>query len=136
HRIALGNLVRVRSSASTWQGRVNGIAASVDPATGLAIISVSGVPAGTAAGTPLDATIVVGEARGLVVPVSAVIEDPQTGAEIVFVRTVDNRGVPHFDARRVTISVRDARLAQVTAGLRSGESVAATGAVDLLAQPE
>jgi RND family efflux transporter MFP subunit len=136
HRIATGDPVRMRSSGGEWQGRVAGIAPSADPATGLAVVSVSGVPAGTAAGTPLDATIVVGEARGLVIPVSAVIEDPQTGAQIVFVRTLDQSGTPHFAARNVAVDIRDSRVARVTAGLRAGEQIAVQGAVDLLAQPQ
>jgi hypothetical protein len=61
------------------------------------------------------------------VPRNAVIEDPQTGNELVFVR---NGG--RFDARHVTIAGRDDRFALVSSGVREGEVVAATGAVDLL----
>ncbi|MFZ1017333.1 MAG: hypothetical protein WAN39_05595, partial [Candidatus Cybelea sp.] len=79
------------------------------------------------AGAPVDAAVVVRSLRGLVVPHDAVVEDPQSGNELVFVR---NGG--RFDARHVTVAAKDARFALVSSGLREGDSVAATGAVDLL----
>jgi hypothetical protein len=66
------------------------------------------------------------------VPAAAIIEDPQTGAQLVFVRHVDRSGVAHFSARTVAVGVRNARVARVVSGLRPGEQVAAEGAVDLL----
>jgi multidrug efflux pump subunit AcrA (membrane-fusion protein) len=97
----------------------------------LAVASVSGVPACVAPGTPVDATVTVGVARGVVVPRSAVIEDPQTGAELVFVQSAAGG----FQARRVTIDSRDDRFARVTSGVRIGERVASSGAIDLLTNP-
>jgi RND family efflux transporter MFP subunit len=131
-RITVGDPVNAHASAIAWTGRVDGIATAVDPATGLAVVSVSGVPAGTPAGTPVDASVVVGESRGLVVPASAIIEDPQSGAQLVFVQHVDRSGVAHFTARTVTVGARSARVARVISGLRPGEQVAAEGAIDLL----
>jgi RND family efflux transporter MFP subunit len=131
-RITVGDPVEAHASKIGWDGRVDGIATAVDPATGLAVLSVSGVPAGTPAGTPIDASVVVGESHGLVVPAAAIIEDPQTGAQLVFVRHVDRSGVAHFSARTVAVGVRNARVARVVSGLRPGEQVAAEGAVDLL----
>jgi membrane fusion protein (multidrug efflux system) len=131
-RITVGDPVNAHASAIAWNGRVDGIATAVDPATGLAVVSVSGVPAGTPAGTPVDASVVVGESRGLVVPASAIIEDPQSGAQLVFVQHVDRSGVAHFTARTVTVGARSARVARVISGLRPGEQVAAEGAIDLL----
>jgi RND family efflux transporter MFP subunit len=134
-RIQTGDSVELHSSSASWHARIEGIATAVDPATGLAIVSVSGVPAGTPAGTPVNATVAIGEARGLVIPVVAIVEDPQSGAQLVFVSTRDRNGQPRFAARRITVDVRDDRLARVTAGLRAGEVVAAQGAIDLLAPP-
>ena len=134
-RIAPGNPVRLRSGGQQWEGRIEGIAPAVDPATGLAIVSVTGVPAGVATGTPVDATVIVGQAKGLVIPRSAVIEDPQSGAKLVFVQSRDKHGVLRFAARHVTIDVQSADLARVTVGLRAGERVASQGAIDLLAPP-
>lgn len=134
-RVTAGDPVSVRSSAASWEGRVAGIASAVDPSTGLAVLSVSGVPPGTAAGTPVNATVVVGQARGLVVTRDAVIEDPQTGAKLVFVQERDRNGGLRFAARTVTIDAQDARFARVTSGVHAGERIAAQGAIDLLAQP-
>jgi RND family efflux transporter MFP subunit len=132
-RVRTGDPVDVRANGEMWRGRIGGVAPAVDPATGLALLSVSGVPAGTAAGTPLDATVIVGHARGLVVPRDAVIEDPQTGAHLVFVAQRQTGGALRFAARTVTVGAQDEKLAGVTSGLRAGESVAAEGAIDLLA---
>ena len=132
-RVRTGDPVEVRANGELWRGRIGGVAPAVDPATGLAMLSVSGVPAGTAAGTPLDATVIVGRARGLVVPHNAVIQDPQTGAHLVFVAQRQTDGSLRFAARTVTIGAQDEKLARVTSGLRAGESVAAEGAIDLLA---
>ena len=126
-RISPGNPVRARSGSVTWQGRVAGVAPAVDPATGFAVASVIGVPTSLPAGAPVDAAVVVRSLRGLVVPHDAVVEDPQSGNELVFVR---NGG--RFDARHVTVAAKDARFALVSSGLREGDSVAATGAVNLL----
>lgn len=134
-RIAPGNPVRLRSGGQAWDGRVEGVAPAVDPSTGLAVVSVSGVPDGVATGTPIDATVVVGIARGLVIPRSAVIEDPQSGAKLVFVRSRDEHGALRFAARHVTIDVQSADFVRITSGLRAGERVASQGAIDLLAPP-
>lgn len=131
-RISVGDAVEAHASGIAWNGRIEGIATAVDPATGLAVVSVSGVPAGTPAGTPVDASVIVGDARGLVVPAAAIVEDPQTGAQLVFVQTLDHNGIAHFNARNVAVGARNARVARVTSGLRPGELVAAEGAVDLL----
>lgn len=132
-RVAAGDAVTMRAGTLTWSGRVSGVATAVDPATGLAIMSVDGVPSGVAAGTPVDATVVVGSARGLIVPASAIIEDPQSGETLAFVQTQDKSGVTTFKARTVTIDARNEAFVRITSGLRPGERVAARGAIDLLA---
>ncbi|HEX3368871.1 MAG TPA: efflux RND transporter periplasmic adaptor subunit [Candidatus Cybelea sp.] len=126
-RIAPGNPVRARSGSITWRGRVAGVASAVDPATGFAVASVTGVPTSLPAGTPVDAAVVTRSLRGLVVPRDAVVEDPQTGNALVFVRNGSR-----FDTRRVSVAGKDDRFALVSSGLREGEPVAASGAVDLL----
>jgi len=132
-RVRAGDAVRVRANGGAFAARVSGVSAAVDPATGLATVGIDGVPASLAAGTPLEATIVVGEARGLVVPQSAVIEDPQSGRSLVFVETKAAGGNVAFAARDVIVDVRGDGLVRVTSGLHAGERIAATGAVDLLA---
>jgi cobalt-zinc-cadmium efflux system membrane fusion protein len=135
-RVASGDPVHLRSGAQRWEGRVQGVAPAVDPATGLAILSVSGIPPGIASGTPIDATVVVGQAYGVVIPRAAVVEDPQSGARLVFVQTRDAKGTLRFVARHVAVDVENADRVRVTAGLRAGERVAAQGAIDLLVPPE
>jgi RND family efflux transporter MFP subunit len=132
-RLAQGQLAHVRAGGLRWDGRVEGVARAVDPATGLAVVSVSGVPDGVPAGTPVDAKVVVGQARGLVIPASAVVEDPQSGQTLAFVETHDGNGATTFAARKVTISARNDRFVRVASGLRAGQRVASQGAVDLLA---
>lgn len=131
-QIAPGQLVRARSGNARWDGRVAGVASAVDPSTGFAAATVSGVPGQTPAGAPVDAAVVVRTLRGLVVPRDAVIEDPQTGDQLIFVQSVDRNGNVHFSARRVTLGGHDDREALVTSGLRAGERIAASGAIDLL----
>ncbi|HZY97300.1 MAG TPA: efflux RND transporter periplasmic adaptor subunit [Candidatus Cybelea sp.] len=132
-RVRVGDPAELRSNGMQWSGRVAGIASAVDPSTGLATLSVTGVPSDVAAGTPLDATVIVGAIRGLIVPQHAVIEDPQTGAELVFVAQRRRDGTLGFASRTVTIGARDEKFAQVRSGLTPGERVAAEGAIDLLA---
>jgi cobalt-zinc-cadmium efflux system membrane fusion protein len=130
--LAAGGLVRLRAGDSIWTGRIAGVSSAVDSATAVAAASVVGVPANVPAGTPVDAFVVVRTVRGLVVPRDAIVEDPQTGAQLAFVRTIDAAGTPHFAARRVTVGVRDDRFANVTSGLHVGETIASSGAIDLL----
>ncbi len=134
-RVRTGNLVRLRSDAGRWLGRVEGVAPAVDPSTGLALLSVTGVPPGVATGTPVDATVVVGVVHGLVVPIDAIVSDPQTGAQLVFVQTLDRAGSAHFAARTVHADAHDDRLMRIVSGLQNGERIAAQGAIDLLAVP-
>ena len=135
NRVAVARPARLRSGEQQWEGRIEGVAPAVDPATGLAVVSVTGVPAGVATGTPIDATVTVGQVRGLVIPRSAVIEDPQSGAKLVFVQSRGQHGALRFAARQVTIDVQSADLVRVRSGLRAGERVASQGAIDLLAPP-
>ncbi|MBV8490438.1 MAG: efflux RND transporter periplasmic adaptor subunit [Candidatus Eremiobacteraeota bacterium] len=131
--VSAGDVVHAHAGGVAFDARVAGVAPAVDPATGLAIVDVSGVPAGVAAGTPLDATVAIGVSRGLVVPRSAVIEDPQTGQSLVFVRKKDSGGAITFSARKVTVGAQADADAVVTSGLHAGEEVASQGAIDLLA---
>lgn len=131
-RVATGDAVELRTGDARWEGRVAGIAPAVDPATGLATLSVSGVPGGIAAGTPLDATVTVGRAAGLVVPRGAIVDDPQTGEHLVFVAQRRSDGSLRFSARAVTIDAQDDASARVRTGVRAGEEVASEGAIDLL----
>ncbi|HEY9085349.1 MAG TPA: efflux RND transporter periplasmic adaptor subunit [Candidatus Tyrphobacter sp.] len=133
-RIAAGDLVHVRAGGRQFDARIGGIAPAVDPATGLAVVGVTGVPSDIPPGTPMDATVVYGHVRGLVVPQSSLVADPQTGEMIAFVQTSSGNGGIVFTPRHVTASVQSGDLVLVN-GLRLGERVAVQGAIDLLAPP-
>lgn len=132
-RVSAGNLVRAQANGRTFDARIAGVASAVSPSTGLAAVSIAEVPAGLPAGTPVDAHIVVDRVRGLVVPRSAVVVDPQNGNTLVFVQTVDGHGDERFASRVVTIDAQNETTVRVASGLRAGERVAAQGAIDLLA---
>jgi multidrug efflux pump subunit AcrA (membrane-fusion protein) len=132
-RIATGDEVRLHAGDRRWTGHVEGVGSAVDPVTGLAVVTVAGVPSGVPAGTPVEASVVIGAVSGIVVPRSAVIEDPQTGHTLVFVHSVDKSGNPTFESREVTIDAQNDRVARVASGVHVGERVAAQGAIDLLA---
>jgi RND family efflux transporter MFP subunit len=132
-RIAPGDLVRAQANGRRFDARVAGVAPAVNPATGLAIVDVRGVPQDVPAGTPVDAIVVVGHVRGLVIPRTAVVEDPQNGNTLVFVQARAKDGSTRFESRAVTIDVQSDTRVRVIAGLHAGERVAAQGAIDLLA---
>jgi RND family efflux transporter MFP subunit len=133
--IAPGDLVRAKAGDAVWEGRVSGVAAAVDQATGLAVVSVGGVPGDIAPGTPLNADVVSGHVQGSVIPVSAVVEDPQTGRKLVFVQGKDSSGNEAFTSREVRLGLQSGDLVLVLSGLKPGERVAAQGAIELLAPP-
>lgn len=132
-QIRPGDLVRARGGGRSFEGSVAGIATAVNPATGLAAVAIAGVPPDFAAGTPIDATIIVGRVRGLVLPRSAVVVDPQNGNTLVFVQTRESNGTVRFTSRVVTIDMQGDAAVRITSGVRAGERVAAQGGVDLLA---
>jgi multidrug efflux pump subunit AcrA (membrane-fusion protein) len=125
-----GDVVHLRAGDERWQARVEAVSPGVD-AGGLGIVRVSSVPSRVAPGTPIDGTVVSAVSQGIIVPLSAVVEDPESGQEFAFVQA-PNGG--RFSARRVVVAARDERFARIASGLRAGERVASQGAIDLLQQ--
>lgn len=134
-RVRQGNAVtmQVTSRGATGNGRVRAVLPGVDRATQTTTVFVVGAPAGAAPGDAVEATIDVAERRGIVIPTSAIVEDPQSGLAIVFVRERMRDGTEKFVAREISVASSDDRHALVEHGLRSGERVASQGAFDLLA---
>lgn len=133
-RIAAGNVavLRIDQFAHAIRGTVLGVAGAVNPATQTAEVSVrAGVPLALA-GSAVSARIIVGHARGVLVPHDAIVDDPQTGDALVFVVGTAADGSFTFQERRVAIVFDDGTFADVT-GVRAGERVAARGAFELLA---
>ncbi len=133
--VRVGDRVAVTDPArgSTAVGRVAAVVPAVDPTTQTTTVVASGVPAGSAPGNAVTATIDVATRRGIIVPSTALIDDPQTGKTIVFVRSVDKNGDQKYVPRTVVVDVSDEHSALLRSGVHNGESVAAQGAFDLLA---
>jgi RND family efflux transporter MFP subunit len=130
-----GALASIAVTARNIHARatVASVVPSVDPATQTSTVLLSGVPGGAASGDAVDATIETGARRGILIPTDAIVEDPQTGRAIVFVRQNGTGGDPSFVSREIETGDDDGATTLVTSGLRSGERIAAHGAFDLLA---
>jgi multidrug efflux pump subunit AcrA (membrane-fusion protein) len=136
-RIKVGNPATLHvtmSRTTAQQGEVTAVVPAVDPATQVGTVVVNGAPADAVPGDAVSATIVVGHLRSLVVPSSAIVQDPQTGKTVVFVHDKHPKaGDSGFNLRAVAVRASDATSAAIASGLRAGESVAAQGAYTLLA---
>jgi RND family efflux transporter MFP subunit len=132
-RIRVGDPVQLELSQSHQRsgGRVSAVVPAVDPTTQAATVTVGGGLASAVPGDAVTATITVDHVFGALVPSSAIVQDPQTGKTVVFVRKTDGS----FDSREVTVRGSDATTAVVAAGLRPGERVATQGSYELLAPP-
>jgi multidrug efflux pump subunit AcrA (membrane-fusion protein) len=112
---------------------VRAVVPSVDPNTQTSTVVLTGVPPGAASGDAVDATLSTGSQRGILVPTDSVVEDPETGHTIVFVRERGKNGDDVFVSREIVAGQSDAQMTIVTGGLRVGDQIAARGAFDLLA---
>jgi multidrug efflux pump subunit AcrA (membrane-fusion protein) len=133
-QIAIGNPVSLGFAGvpSDSRGHVSAIVPAVNPATQTATVVVTGVPRGAVAGTAVRAKITVARVRGLLIPESAIVADPQRGVNVVFVQQRRSNGTTTFVQRTVRVAHQDGTTAEVTGG-RTGERIAAKGAFELLA---
>ncbi|MGB6601285.1 MAG: efflux RND transporter periplasmic adaptor subunit [Candidatus Cybelea sp.] len=133
--IAVGNPValRVAESQRDSRGHVSAIVPAVNPATQTATVVVAGGSAGSVAGTAVRARIVVAHVRGLLIPQSAVVADPQRGVDVVFVQQRRPDGSIAFVQRIVHVAHEDGTTADIASGVKPGERVASEGAFQLLA---
>ncbi len=136
-RVRLGDPVRVTVPGTGLQtvGRVAGVSPALDPTTQTATVVVKGIPSGAPGGSAVQATIDVARDRGIVIPQSAIVEDPQTGKTLVFVQIAGRDGTQAFGQRTVVVARRNGTQALITSGVRAGERVAAQGGFALLAPP-
>jgi multidrug efflux pump subunit AcrA (membrane-fusion protein) len=134
-RVEVGDRVDFNATArgGHGSGRVAGVVPSVDPTTQTTTAVVDGVPPDLAGGDAVDATITVGERRGIIVPTGAVVQDPQSGDTLVFVRERRPDGSLFFRPQRVRVADGDDRWSLIESGLRANQRVATEGAFDLLA---
>lgn len=133
-RIAVGdvaslNLTR-RNEHST--GRVTAVVPAVDPTTQESTVIVSGVPADALPGDAVTASIAVAHIRGVLVPSSAIVQDPQTGKTVVFERMPGTKA-GEFTSKQVVVGADDSQTAVIVSGLRAGAQIAAQGGYNLLA---
>jgi multidrug efflux pump subunit AcrA (membrane-fusion protein) len=133
-RIRVGNSaqLRIARSPEVYPGKVIARVTAADPATQQATVVVSGFPSSASPGDAVDASIVVASIYGILVPTTAIVQDPQTGNTLVFVAT-NKDGQQAFEPRKVSIGAGDQTTTQITSGLRPGEKVASEGAFELLA---
>ncbi|HET9095332.1 MAG TPA: efflux RND transporter periplasmic adaptor subunit [Candidatus Baltobacteraceae bacterium] len=134
-RVRAGDRVRfsIPGTALGSEGAVAGVSTALDPATQAATVIVRGLPSGAPAGSAVQATIDVARDRGIVIPQSAIVQDPQSGRTLVFVRTADKDGDAKFAQRPVTVERQNGSKALIASGLRPGERIAAQGGFALLA---
>ncbi len=134
-RIEAGDpaVVTVTGTNQTANARVSAVVPAVNPATQAAMVVLSGVPSGAVAGNAITAKITVAHTRGLVIPQAAIVQDPQSGNNVVFVRRKQRDGSTKFVQENVAIVHEDGTSAQVRGPLRPGDMVAAQGAFELLA---
>jgi RND family efflux transporter MFP subunit len=134
-RIHAGDPVQISipGTALRTAGQVSGVSSALDPATQSATVVVRGVPAGAPAGSAVQAQIDIAHDRGVVIPQSAIVQDPQSGNTLVFVQGRDKEGDVKFEQRNVTVAHENGSDALIASGLRPGERVAAQGAFNLLA---
>lgn len=131
-QIRVGDPVHIAVTGTdlTTNARVTAVVPAVNPATQSATVVVDGVPSGAVAGNAITARIVVAHVRGLLIPESSIVQDPQSGANVVFVQDPGSR---RFEQRNVTVVHEDGMTAQIRGNLHRGERIAARGAFELLA---
>lgn len=122
--------LRLIRSASDAVAKVSAIVPAIDPTTQETTVVVDGMPAGAFPGDAVRGEITIARRHGIIVPAASIVQDPQSGKTLVFVRRKDGSG---FDAREVVVDGSDASIADISAGLRAGEAVAAHGAYELMA---
>ena len=134
-QINVGNPVELqtRQAGARSAGTVIAVVPAVDPTTQAATVVVHGVPPGAISGDAVTATITTSHERGIVVPTSAIVQDPETGKNVVFVEDPHAKTSGTFASREVTLRATNDVQTVVGAGLRAGERIAAQGGYNLLA---
>ena len=134
-QIAAGNPVAltIAGLTQTGSGVVKAVVPAVDPTTQSATIVVSGVPATAVAGSAVQARIIVSHEHGVLIPESAIVQDPQSGQNVVFLQQRQKDGSVKFVQRSVGVLHEDGATAEISSGLDAGQRIAAQGAFSLLA---
>ncbi|MGH7709448.1 MAG: efflux RND transporter periplasmic adaptor subunit [Vulcanimicrobiaceae bacterium] len=133
-RISVGNPVElnIQPRNERARGHVIAVVPAVDPTTQESTVVVTGVPPHAVSGDAVSATIIVAHLHGLIVPSSALVQDPQSGKTVVFVHAAGAKP-GEFTSRAVVVNANDAQTAVIASGLRPGDQIAAQGGFNLLA---
>lgn len=132
-QIHVGDGAEISAGSFTAHGRVTGVANALDPTTQAATVTLAGVPEGAVAGSAITAKITVSHARGMLVPQAAIVTDPQSGENVVFVSAKQKDGSTKFEPHKVEVSHEDGTTALLASGVHPGDRVASQGAYELLA---
>lgn len=136
-RIDVGDRVTLHVTSArnvVTQGTVTAVVPAVDPSTQTGTVVVNGAPSEAVPGDAVSASIVVGRLHGIVVPSSAIVQDPQTGNTVVFVHVEHPKpGASPFALRRVVVRAADAQSTALASGVKPGEQIAVQGGYMLLA---
>lgn len=133
--VQTGDPVRFNIIGTTLHstGRVTGVSSAIDPTTQTATVIARGLPKGAPVGSLVQASIVIANRRGVVVPQTAIVDDPQSGNAVAFVAVDDKDGSVKFQQRVVHVAMRNDTMALIASGLRPGERIASRGGFALLA---
>ncbi len=132
-QIAVGDAAQIVIGSERADGRVTAVVPAVDPATQAATVVLAGAPSDAVAGSAVRARITVAHVRGLLVPESSIVADPQSGDTVLFVRQKQKDGGEKFAERVVHVAHEDGTTAELRDGVSAGEKIAAQGAFELLA---
>lgn len=132
-RIAVGDAVTLalRAPPRTGAGVVRATAPSGEQGSQNSAVVIDGLPRDAIAGEAVSAIITIGHVSGLLVPLEAIVTDPQTGQTVVFVHS-DSSDSP-FAPKAIRVLSENATSAVVAGDLRAGDHIAAQGAYTLLA---
>lgn len=122
--------ISMGGSASRVPGTVIAVSPALGPQTGTMTVRVRPAAGGLIPGAAAKASITVRDVAGaFVVPESAVVKDPQTGATLVFIA----KGGGHYARVPAQIRLQSAdRIAIVAPGLAPGQKIVTQGAYELL----
>lgn len=134
-QVQIGDVVDLAITGLTLHaaGRVTAVVRALDPSTQTATVIVGGIPPGASAGAAVRARIAVARVDGLLVPQSAIVGDPQSGNDLVFLQQRQKDGSLKFTQSIVTVEHENGTTALVSTGLKPGERIASQGAFELLA---
>jgi RND family efflux transporter MFP subunit len=133
-RVGAPAQIRIPQASGAYPSRVSAVVPTDDPATQAATVVLNGAPPDAVPGDAVTATIVIRRVTAILVPSSAIVQDPQTGKTLVFVLNEPLKsGEVAYSLREVRVRSSDALTAAVETGLLPGERVATSGTYDLLA---